>query len=111
MNNLRIGTRLGLAFGLVLLITALIAVTGLWRMGTLKAANQEIATAGIERSSLAQQWANNINVNWVRASSVLKTSDTAYGEALQKDWRRPCWSRTKPKRSPKRWVRMTRASS
>jgi len=85
MNNLKIGIRLGLAFGLVLLITALIAVIGVWRLGTLNATSQEIATTEMERSSLAQQWAANVNVQWVRAASALKTSDPAYDEALQKD--------------------------
>ena len=35
-SNLRIGARLGLAFGVVLLITALMALTGMWRLGSLK---------------------------------------------------------------------------
>ncbi len=85
LNNLRIGTRLGLAFGMVLLITALIAVIGVWRLGTLNAASQEIATIEMERSSLAQLWAANINTQWVRSASALKTSDAAYGEALQNE--------------------------
>ena len=85
MNNLKIGIRLGLAFGLVLLITALIAVIGVWRLGALKAVNQEIATTEMERRSLAQRWTADVNVNWVRASSALKTSDGAYIEVLQKD--------------------------
>ena len=85
MNNLKIGTRLSLAFGLVLLITALIAVLGVWRLGTLKVANKEIATTELQRSLLSQRWASQISINWVRASAALKTNDVAYIEALQKD--------------------------
>ena len=84
-NNLKIGTRMSLAFGLVLLITALIAVIGVMRLGTLKAANQQIATTELQRSLLAQRWASQININWVRAAAALKTTDAAYIEALQKD--------------------------
>ena len=42
MNHLKIGTRLGLAFGLLLLITALIATVGVWRLSTLKEATVRI---------------------------------------------------------------------
>jgi len=84
-QSLRIGARLGLAFGTVLLITALIAMLGVWRMNTLKMANQEIATVELQRSLLAQRWAWQININWVRASAALKTNDAAYIETLQKD--------------------------
>ena len=77
MNNLKTTTRLNLAFGLVLLITALIAALGIWRLGTLKEANQHIATVVLERNSLAQRWTADVNLNWVRASAALKTSDAA----------------------------------
>ncbi|WP_232834366.1 MCP four helix bundle domain-containing protein [Rhodoferax ferrireducens] len=85
MNKLKIGSRLALAFGLVLLITAIIAAIGVWRLGTLKAAAQQIASTELERNSLAQRWTADINLNWVRASSALKTSDAAYIDALQTD--------------------------
>lgn len=85
MNNLKIGTRLSLAFGLMLLITVLIAVIGVWRLGTLKTSNHEIATTELQRSLLSQRWASQININWVRASAALKTNDAPYIEALLKD--------------------------
>lgn len=85
MNNLKIGTRLGLAFGLLLLITALIAIVGILRLGSLKTASKEIATVELQRSLLAQRWSSQININWVRASAALKTNDQAYIEVLQKD--------------------------
>ena len=44
MRNLTIGRRLGLAFGLVLLITVLIAGIGMVRLGVLKAASHDLAT-------------------------------------------------------------------
>jgi len=85
MNKLKIGSRLALAFGLVLAITSLIAVIGVLRLGTLKAASHQIATTEMDRSSLAQNWTAGIHLNWVRASSALKTTDGAYIDALQKD--------------------------
>jgi methyl-accepting chemotaxis protein len=83
--RLRIGTRLALAFMLVLLITTTVSVLGVWRLGTLKDTSQQIATLEMQRSLLAQRWASQISINWVRASAALKTRDTAYIDALTKD--------------------------
>ena len=85
MNKMKIGVRLGLGFALLLAITALIAVLGVLRLGTLEAANQHIATVEFERSTLTQAWAHNVNINWVRTVALLKTSDPAYAEALQQE--------------------------
>jgi methyl-accepting chemotaxis protein len=63
LNNLKISTRQSLAFGLLLLITALIAGIGVWQLGNVQM----------------------ININWVRASAALKTQDAAYIDALQGD--------------------------
>jgi len=85
MNNLNIGTRLGLAFGLVMLITTLTTLLGTWRLGTVRDTYEGIASTEVQRNYLAQKWAADIHLNWVRASSALKTSDAAYIDTLQKD--------------------------
>ena len=82
MNHLKIGARLSLAFGLVLLITAAIAALGVWRLGGLKDASVKIATTEMERNALAQEWKSAIDLNWVRASASLKASDAGYIESL-----------------------------
>lgn len=82
-SNIRIGTRLGLAFGAVLLITASIAGIGIWRLGTLKAAANDLAALEMERSNLAARWSANINLNWVRTSAALFAADAGYVKALQ----------------------------
>jgi methyl-accepting chemotaxis protein len=83
MKNLKVGTRLALAFGLVLLITAAIAAIGVWRLGTLNATTQHIATTEMQRSALAQQFRTNINVNLVRAKAALQSSDPVFIESLK----------------------------
>ena len=75
MNQFKIGTRLGMAFGLVLLITAMIAAVGFWRLSMLKEATVRIATVEIERNQLAMEWKAGIDLNWTRASAAL--SDAA----------------------------------
>jgi len=85
MRNLTIGRRLGLAFGLVLLITVLIAGVGMVRLGVLKAASHDLATVQVERSALARHWESNIRINWVRADAALRSNDAAYIATLQKE--------------------------
>ncbi|CAN7453679.1 methyl-accepting chemotaxis protein [Acidovorax delafieldii] len=85
MSNLKIGARLSLAFGLVLLITATIAATGVWRLAVLKEASSRIATVEMERNALAQEWKAAIDLNWVRASASLKATDAGYIQSLTAD--------------------------
>ena len=85
MNNLKIGARLSLAFGLILLITAAIAATGVWRLAVLKEASSRIATVEMERNALAQEWKAAIDLNWVRASASLKATDAGYIQSLTAD--------------------------
>jgi len=84
-TNLRIGARLGLAFGVVLLITALMALTGMWRLGSLKEEAHNLAYVEVERSSLTQKWVENIRINWVRTSAALHASSTERVTILQKE--------------------------
>jgi methyl-accepting chemotaxis protein len=85
LNHMKISTRLSLSFALVLSITALIAAVGIARLDTLKTANHEIATTGAARSALAKQWMANIQLNSLRLSVALKSSDAATIESLQRD--------------------------
>jgi len=83
--HLKIGTRLTLAFSVLLLITAAIAGMGVWRLEALKEANQAIATVETQRSLLSQRWASAIDINWVRTASTMQSRDPLYQAALRKD--------------------------
>ena len=85
MNQLKIGARLGLAFGLVLLITALLAVVGISRLNSLKNTSHRMVTIQFTQTSLAQRWEAHIRSNWVRAEASLRAKDPTYVEVLQKD--------------------------
>jgi hypothetical protein len=78
MNKLKIGPRMALTFGAVLLITAMIALIGLTRLGALKDTTQSTAISEMERRSLAQSWTAYIQLNWVRTTALLKTNDAAF---------------------------------
>ena len=82
MNNIKIGTRLGIAFSIVLLITAAIAAVGVTQLALLKDANEKIAGVYLDRNIYAEKWREAITLNWVRASASLKASDASYITAL-----------------------------
>jgi methyl-accepting chemotaxis protein len=84
-SNLRIGARLGLAFGVVLIITAMMALTGMWRLGSLKQAANNLAYVEVERASVTQKWVENIRINWVRTAAALHASSTERVSILQKE--------------------------
>jgi methyl-accepting chemotaxis protein len=85
MDRLKVRTRLAIAFGLVLLITAAIALFGVVRLGTLRAAGQQINGTEMQEAFLAEQWRANININLVRTFAALKSSDPAFVASLKAD--------------------------
>ncbi len=84
-SNLSVGLRLGLSFGAILLITALIAATGMWRIASLQGASERVATQEIEQQTLVENWASDIRLNWVRTEAFLKAIDRDYMEKLTAD--------------------------
>jgi methyl-accepting chemotaxis protein len=85
LSNLSVGLRLGLSFGAILLITALIAATGMWRIASLQAASERVATQEIEQQTLVEDWASDIRLNWVRTEAFLKAIDRDYMDKLTAD--------------------------
>ncbi len=77
-------TRLGLVFGMLVLIIFLVSGLGVSQIGALKNTTHQIATVDLERSLSAQRWANYIGLNWVRAEATLRSTDPLYIEFLQK---------------------------
>ena len=85
LSNLPVGLRLGLSFGAILVITALIAAMGMWRISSLQMASERVATQEIEQQTLVEDWASDIRLNWVRTEAFLKPVDPAYMEKLTAD--------------------------
>ncbi len=75
-NNLKIGTRLGVAFAAILLLAALMLATALWQLGRIADA-KEVMTATTTKVALADQWLQGIATNSVRTMAKLKSSDPA----------------------------------
>jgi methyl-accepting chemotaxis protein len=85
LNQIKVGSRLALAFGLVLLITALMAGIGVWRLQELSSTTHRLATEDNEKLQLAVQWRQTIDVNWVRTRAAILDSDTGRIPAWQAD--------------------------
>ncbi len=85
LNNIKVGSRLALAFGLVLLITALMASIGVWRLQELTDTTRQLATLDNEKLQLAVRWRQTIDVNWVRTRAAILDSDTSRIPAWQAD--------------------------
>ncbi|MFO6421428.1 methyl-accepting chemotaxis protein [Hylemonella sp. W303a] len=85
LSNLKISARLTLAFSALLFITAAITLVGTSRLGALSRTSDQIASVEMQRALLAQSWWMRTSMNWVRASSALKTRDTNYQAELDRD--------------------------
>ena len=85
INDLKLGIRLGAAFGLLLLITCIISFLGIVNIFALQKSNEHIATFDLKRQGIVQQWQTDIYMNWLRTEALLKSSDAQYIAKLRKD--------------------------
>ena len=77
LNNIKVGSRLALAFGLILLIMAGISAMGVWRLQGLAATTHTLGTADNEKLKLAVQWRQTIDLNWIRTRASILDADTS----------------------------------
>ncbi|MES2257050.1 MAG: methyl-accepting chemotaxis protein [Pseudomonadota bacterium] len=75
LNNLRIGARLGLGFGAVLLLLALLTVTGAWRLSSMGQLSGQVAETGIAKVRLILQWQSTVLLNGTRILAAVKNAD------------------------------------
>ena len=74
LDDIKVGPRLGLAFGLVLLITVLVGGLGVWRLQSLSDAAEQITSVDNARLRATVQWRNAVDLNWVRTQAALMDS-------------------------------------
>ncbi|WP_462386688.1 methyl-accepting chemotaxis protein [Acidovorax sp. Q11] len=85
IKDLKLGIRLGVAFGLLLFITIVIATLGVMSVVELERSNEHIATSELKRQGIMHQWQTDIQMNWLRTEAFLKSSDAQYAGKLKKD--------------------------
>ncbi len=77
MYNLKIGTRLIVAFTFMLLLVATLAGIGLWRMQASSAMTHSLIDVRLENERLMGEWSQSLALNNVRTLAVSKTTDPA----------------------------------
>ena len=75
LNNIKVGSRLALAFGLILLITAVIAAMGVWRLQELATTTRQLGVEDSEKLKMAVQWRQTIDLNWIRTRALVLDAD------------------------------------
>ncbi|CDS50363.1 Methyl-accepting chemotaxis protein I (serine chemoreceptor protein) [Polaromonas sp. CG9_12] len=77
LNNIKVGSRLALAFGLILLITAVIAGIGVWRLQELASTTRQLGVEDSEKLKMAVRWRQTIDLNWIRTQASVLDADTS----------------------------------
>ncbi|MES2183395.1 MAG: methyl-accepting chemotaxis protein [Pseudomonadota bacterium] len=85
IRNLKIGTRLRLAFGAILCVLVLGSGAGIWRLHGLADAMRTLATSGEEKLRTAGQWRHTIELNWTRTRAAVLDGNAARMAAWQVD--------------------------
>ncbi|MFI5444919.1 methyl-accepting chemotaxis protein [Polaromonas sp. UC242_47] len=85
LNNLKIGTRLGLGFLAMLLLMIFIAGIGIWRLQTVADATRNMMELPLVKERMISDWARLVYVGVTRTSAVAKSSDPSLGAFFAKE--------------------------
>jgi methyl-accepting chemotaxis protein len=76
-SNLRIGQRLAAGFGLVILLAAIGAAVGVWRLGVLADHTRAMMDEPLTKERLAQEWFRNLTAGIRRTIAIAKSTDSS----------------------------------
>ncbi|MNR77789.1 Methyl-accepting chemotaxis protein III [compost metagenome] len=82
--NMKIGVRLGLGFGLVLLLVAAMGVTGIMRLENINDASRSLVDQSLKKQKSAEDWLLATSVNGVRTVALVKSADADTQQFFQK---------------------------
>ena len=82
--NMKIGTRLGAGFGLILLLVAAMGLTGVMRLENINDASRDMVDGSLDMQKSAQGWLMGISVNASRTLALVKASNPETQEFFQK---------------------------
>lgn len=105
LNNIKIRPRLALAFGLVLLITVVIAGLGVWRLQELEKVTQQLTTVDNERLRATMEWRQAIESNWIRTRAAALDSSTDRLTAWQAEIERTSATATTARKTVENLIR------
>ncbi|MFI5445993.1 methyl-accepting chemotaxis protein [Polaromonas sp. UC242_47] len=84
MKNLKIGIRLGIGFAVMLILLAIIAGLGVWRLQNVGEATEEMVKNALVKERLAAQWLVATSTNSVRTFALVKSTDPEDQKYFQK---------------------------
>ncbi len=75
LNNLRVGTRLGASFAVILLLLAVMLLVSIWRLDSTSAAVKEMMDTPLAKERLLDEQLRNVAVGVTRGKAIAKSSD------------------------------------
>jgi methyl-accepting chemotaxis protein len=85
LGNIKIGKRLGIGFGLLLLMTAVITAIGLMQLSAVADASRDMMEVPVAKERLISDWSKNIGIAVVRTIAVAKSGDDALATFFKAD--------------------------
>jgi methyl-accepting chemotaxis protein len=85
MVNLKIGTRLGIGFAIVLSLAVILTVTGIWNMRQVAVATQEMMEKPLAKERMVSDWYVLITAGIVRTSFIVKSADESLAATFAAD--------------------------
>jgi len=85
--NLNIGVRLGLGFGMMLLLVIAMGVNGVYRLENIHQTNQHLMDDSIAKHTQTLAWLNGASVNATLALGLVKAADSAGEDFFQQRMR------------------------
>ncbi|MBG6077853.1 MCP four helix bundle domain-containing protein, partial [Polaromonas sp. CG_9.11] len=84
IKNLRIGSRLALGFGVVLLLLSIISGLGIWGLQEVGSAADAMAKRALVKERIAAEWLVATSTNSIRTFALVKSTDAADQQYFQK---------------------------
>ena len=85
ISNIKIGKRLGLGFALILAMTVLIALAGVWRLNEVAGSTRTMMAAPLTKERLVTDWYSLNYASIRRTAAIVKSTDPALGPYFKDD--------------------------
>jgi methyl-accepting chemotaxis protein len=84
-RNMKIGKRLGIGFGVLLLLSVAITAIGLWKLNAVSAASREMMEVPVAKERLISDWSKYIAIAVVRTVAISKSADASLANFFKAD--------------------------
>ena len=85
LRNLKIGARLALGFGVVLVLAMVITAVGMWKLRVVANATREMMDLPVAKERMASDWARYVSIGVMRTTAIAKSADPSLSQFFAKD--------------------------